>query len=139
MALPWGLDDAADSSGRYERPKLEGQAQPPALVLTEAGEVLIRRGQAAISCVVALVIAHNSGALSRPQTERMQRAWDIALAVANGNSEAVHLQPMPHHWRFARVDYQTWDEWMAGQNPHERAQAVGLRATNSRDDTGARR
>jgi hypothetical protein len=138
MAHPWGLDELADSTGRYERPaqakdSLVNENQPPALVLTEAGEVLIRRGTPQLGCVVALMIGQRAGALSRPQVERMQRAWDIALAVADGESEKIHFQPMPHHWRFSRVDYQMWDEWMSARG------GGGGRNLNCLDGRGAQR
>ncbi len=130
---PWGLDETADASGRYQRPELPQHTESPALVLTEAGEVLIRRGEPKTCCQVAIIIGKATTGLSRPQVERMQRTWDIALAVANGESEHVVFQPMPHHWRFSRVDYQAWDEWL-----EQRAERT-IRQASSRDDRGVQR
>lgn len=113
----WGLSDDSATEGSYPTLKQRPEPLRAEVVLTEAGEVLIHKERSQSHCVMAIVISKNASALSRPQVERMPRAWDIALAVANGQSEAVHLQPMPHHWRFSRVDYMTWDEWLKTKAP----------------------
>jgi hypothetical protein len=129
----WGLTDETGAEGSYEQQIKRPERAEAAVVLTEAGEVLIHRERPTERCNVALMIGRNASALTRPQTERMLRTWDIALAVANGNSDAVVLQPMPHHWRFSRVDYMTWDEWLSTRAPGE---TTGV---SSRDDRDARR
>lgn len=93
-----------------------------AIVLTGAGEVLIHRNAAASRlelCEVAIIIDRTQHALTRPQAERMQKAWDTALALVEGDEEAVTLQPVPHHWRFSRVDYLTIGEWRTQMSPSE--------------------
>lgn len=125
-----GFVDEAESAGSYEAPSVRPSRPEVGLVLTEAGEVLINRHCKESECYVAIVIGRLAHGLSRPQTERMQRAWDMALAVANGHAEAVQLQPMPHHWRFSRADYLTIDEWQALHTPNgaSRAQQNGAEA-----------
>jgi len=107
------LEGAGPATGAYDCPRSRSEKIVADIVLTEAGELLIHRSQKqAEQCIVGIVIAKAATALTRPQVERMLRAWDIGLAVANGAEEAVELRPMPHHWRFSRVDYMTWDEWL---------------------------
>jgi hypothetical protein len=132
MALPWGLSESADATGRYERPMVEALTPAPALVLTEKGDVLVRRGAAPATCVVALQVG-KSAVLTQLQSQRMGQLWDIALALTGGCSDDIHLQPMPAQWRFVQSDFQSWDEWMGAQSIAPRCVA------NSRDGTGARR
>lgn len=128
-----GLHDESALAGSYEIACPKAIKHNMGLVLTEAGEVLINRSctTEVHDCCVAIVIGRQASGLSRPQVERMQRAWDMALAVANGNAQAVQLQPMPHHWRFSRSDYMTIDEWQSLQPPAESRSARP-------DDTGVR-
>lgn len=117
----WGLPDDADAAGSYPVQRQKASRPEVGMVLTEAGEVLISRACArkAPGCCVAIVIGRNAPGLSRPQTERMQRAWDLALAVAGGDDAAITLQPMPYHWRFSRSDYLTVEEWQQQRAPGE--------------------
>lgn len=117
----WGLLDDSDAEGSYEITRKRAVAPDIGMVLTEAGEVLINRSCKTEACCVAIVIGRSATGLSRPQSERLQRAVDLALAVANGNREAVELQPMSHHWRFSRGDYMTIEEWQELRTPAETA------------------
>ncbi len=126
----WGLLDDSDSAGSYEVAKLKPVRPDIAMVLTEAGEVLIHRSCKPVSCCVAIVLGRAATGLSRPQSERLQRAWDMALAVADGNKDAVQLQPMSHHWRFSRTDYMTVEEWheqqrLSSHNANVRHNEIG--------------
>lgn len=116
VASHWGLlDESAESAaecGYCEKSKACSCPKSMGVVLTEAGEVLInRQNSSTAGCSVAIVIGRSSGGLSRPQTERMLKVWDMAVALADGNEEAICLVPMPHHWRFSRADYMTIGEW----------------------------
>lgn len=115
----WGLcgTGPCDSEGRYA-------AVPPApvaptsaeVVLTGAGEVLVHRTTPpAARCTVAIVIGPGYGTLSRPQSEQMLRTWDIAVDLAKGQTEAVTMLPVSHHWRFSRADYLSLDEWQTSR------------------------
>lgn len=112
----WGLlDESQAEEGGYESPHHLPMRPQIGMVLTEAGEVLINRACQPSGCCVAIMIGRFAPGLSRPQSERLMRAWDMALAITHGNSETVHLQPMPHYWRFSRSDYLTIDEWQERQ------------------------
>ncbi len=117
----WGLLENADEAGSYPVNRPKATRPDVGMVLTEAGEVLISRScsHKATNCCVAIVIGRDAPGLSRPQTERMQRAWDLALAVSGGDDAAICLQPMPHHWRFSRSDYLTIEEWQEQRAPGE--------------------
>lgn len=119
----WGFLDDSGCEGSYAATRSKPVKPEIGLVLTEAGEVLINRACSGQNCCVGIVIGRDAPGLSRPQAERMQRAWDMAMAVTHGNAEGVQLQPMPHHWRFSRADYLTIDEWQALCSPANEAQA----------------
>ena len=121
----WGFHAASDDKGGYplNQPVLQNNV-PVAIVLTEAGELLINRSASTTGvavCRVALVLEKGRGILSRPQAQRMHRVWDMAVALANGEIENIQIDPLPHSWRFARTDYLTLDEWQAQHPPGDKA------------------
>lgn len=109
----WGLLDESESEGCYQQARKAAPKLDPGLVLTEAGEILIsRRCLGGLDeCAIAIVVGRATHALSRPQSERVERSFDIAVSITNGNREAVNLSPVPHHWRFSRTEYLTIEEW----------------------------
>lgn len=111
--IHWGLVDDTAAEGSYEHPHNKAAKLDPGLVLTEAGEILISRRciSGLTECAVAIVVGRAVQSLSRPQAERIERSFDLALSITGGARENVHLRPVPHHWRFARADYLTLQEW----------------------------
>lgn len=121
----WGFIDSSDSDGSYSTTRIRQVRPAVGMILTEAGEVLINSACNREMFQVGIVIGRDAHGLSRPQAERMQRAWDVAMAVTGGNPDNVLLQPMPHHWRFSRADYLTIDEWQRQNIPTMGQQLVG--------------
>lgn len=117
----WGLLDESESEGCYQQAKKAPPKLDPGLVLTEAGEILISRHclNGLSECAIAIVVGRTTHALSRPQSERVERSFDIAVSITNGNRDAVNLSPVPHHWRFARADYLTIEEWQQQKSSGE--------------------
>lgn len=134
----WGIHDADESGDGYQRKAHPQSARiDPGLVLTEAGEVLINRSclGGCTECAVAIVVSRSARSLSRPQSERIERSFDLAVSIAGGARENVHLVPVPHHWRFARADYLTLEEW---QQQKSQPEASRTGAAVRPDDKGAR-
>lgn len=134
----WGIHDTDESADGYQQDvRLQPARIDPGLVLTEAGEVLINRSciGGRTECAVAIVVSRSARSLSRPQTERVERSFDLAVSIAGGARENVHLVPVPHHWRFARADYLTLEEW---QQQKSQPEASRTGATIRPDDKGAR-
>jgi len=107
----WGILVECDTIGSYS-PLFRGQQRPAAaVVLTAAGEVLVH--QAPKTADVAIVLSKQGGALSDVQSRQVMRARQIALALADGDIEAISLKPVAHNWRFNRNDYVTLEEWQS--------------------------
>lgn len=132
----WGIHDADESAEGYQQTRQRPLRLDPGLVLTEAGEVLINRrclGGLA-ECAVAILVGRSARSLSRPQSERIERCFDLAVSIAGGARESVHLVPVPHHWRFARADYLTLEEWQQQKSQPETCRSAAVRP----DDKGVR-
>lgn len=132
--LHWGIYDRMDEDGSYEvlkKPVVATIGQP-GVVLTGAGEVLVHRDctYRPAGCTVAIIIGREQAALSRPQIERMLRAWDMAVSITEGDKDAVTLLPVAHHWRFSRTDYLSLDEWQELRPTTDRS-ATSIQPTSS--------